>query len=129
EGGRRCSVLSHQSRRVRCVGQSRERPGRTMNVLHIIKPGMLTTVQDLGRWGLQARGVPVAGPMDPVSHRIANAIVGNPIGAATLEVTLLGPEFVIDEGRAIAVAGAEFDVSAGGQPIPPRTRIVIPAKT
>ncbi len=100
-----------------------------MNVLHIIKPGMLTTVQDLGRWGLQARGVPVAGPMDPVSHRIANAIVGNPIGAATLEVTLLGPEFVIDDARAIAVAGAEFDVSAGGQPIPPRTRIVIPAKT
>ena len=35
----------------------------------VIKPGMLTTIQDAGRWGLQSRGVPVAGPMDPVSHR------------------------------------------------------------
>ncbi len=38
---------------------------------------MLTTIQDRGRWGFQARGVPVAGPMDPVSHRLANALVGN----------------------------------------------------
>ena len=45
--------------------------------MRVIKPGMLTTVQDRGRWGFQARGVPVAGPMDPVSHRLANALVGN----------------------------------------------------
>jgi antagonist of KipI len=45
-----------------------------MNGLRVIKAGMLTTIQDRGRWGLQSRGVPVAGPMDPVSHRIANTL-------------------------------------------------------
>ena len=66
----------------------------------VIKPGMLTTVQDLGRWGLQARGVPVAGPMDPWSHRLANALVGNDRAAATLEITLLGPELEFEDERA-----------------------------
>ena len=63
-----------------------------MKAIHVIKPGILTTIQDRGRWGLQANGVPVAGPMDPCSHRLANALVGNDPGAATLEVTLVGPE-------------------------------------
>ena len=53
---------------------------------------MLTTVQDLGRWGPQSHGVPVAGPMDEYSHRLANRLVGNPAAAAALEVTLIGPE-------------------------------------
>ncbi len=82
--------------------------------VHVIKPGMLTTVQDLGRWGLQARGVPVAGPMDPVSHRVANALVGNDRRAATLEVTLLGPELEFEDDRVVAVAGAAFELSVDG---------------
>src|SRR5450759_4095280 len=53
----------------------------------VIKPGMLTTIQDVGRWGFQSRGVPVAGPMDPVSHRLANAPVGNGRDAAYLAVS------------------------------------------
>ena len=75
----------------------------------VIKPGMLTTVQDMGRWGFQARGVPVAGPMDPVSHRLANALVGNGRDAALLEVTLLGPELEFEDERLVAVTGADFD--------------------
>jgi antagonist of KipI len=51
----------------------------------IIKPGLLTTIQDRGRWGFQACGVPVAGPMDPRAHRVANALVGNDPDQATLE--------------------------------------------
>ena len=43
----------------------------------IVKPGLLTTVQDLGRYGHQASGVPVAGPMDSFSHRLANLLAGN----------------------------------------------------
>ena len=57
-----------------------------------MRPGLLTTVQDLGRWGNQVVGVPVAGPMDSYSHRLANLLVGNGGDAATLEVTLIGPE-------------------------------------
>ena len=67
-----------------------EARGRQPATVHVIKPGMLTTIQDGGRWGFQARGVPVAGPMDPVSHRLANALVGNVREAAALEITLVG---------------------------------------
>ena len=53
---------------------------------------MLTTVQDLGRWGYQSSGVPVAGPMDVYSHRLANRLAGNRDDAAALEMTIIGPE-------------------------------------
>ncbi len=89
-----------------------------MSRVHVIRPGMLTTIQDRGRWGLQARGVPVAGPMDPLSHRLANALVRNDANAATLEVTLLGPDLEFDDEGTVAVTGAEFEVSVDGQPAP-----------
>jgi len=84
----------------------------------VVKPGMLTTIQDEGRWGLQAHGVPVAGPMDPVSHRLANALVGNPRGDASLEITLLGPELEFDDERLVAVTGAAFDIWLDGRAAP-----------
>src|SRR5207244_6556024 len=95
--------------------------------LIVVKAGMLTTVQDLGRWGLQAEGVPVAGPMDPWSHRVANALVGNHREAATLEITLLGPELEFDDERLAAVSGAEFDLSVDDRPAPWLTAFLIPA--
>ncbi len=48
----------------------------TMAVLSILRPGMFTTVQDLGRWGFQSRGVPVSGALDWYSHRLANQFAG-----------------------------------------------------
>ena len=84
----------------------------------VARPGMLTTIQDRGRWGLQSRGVPVAGPMDLCSHRVANAMVGNDDAAATLEVTLLGPELEFEDERLVAVAGAQFELSVDGRPVP-----------
>ena len=54
-------------------------------MVRVKKAGLLTTVQDRGRWGYQAFGVSVAGPMDAYSHRLANAIVGNDESAATSE--------------------------------------------
>jgi antagonist of KipI len=53
--------------------------------------------------------------MDLYSHRVANALVGNRADAATLEVTLLGPELEVDDTRVIAVAGAEFELTLGGR--------------
>jgi antagonist of KipI len=76
--------------------------------LYVVRPGLLTTVQDRGRWGFQSRGVPVAGPMDPRAHRLANALAGNDAGAATLEITLIGPEITFEDDRLVAVAGADF---------------------
>lgn len=79
-----------------------------MASIHVIKPGLQTTIQDRGRWGLQSFGVPVAGPMDPAAHRVANALVGNDPDAATLEIAMLGPELEFADQRLVAVAGAEF---------------------
>jgi biotin-dependent carboxylase-like uncharacterized protein len=64
--------------------------------LHIIRPGLLTTVQDLGRAGYQSLGIAVGGALDPVGLRAANALVGNAPGAGTLEVLYLGPTVAID---------------------------------
>jgi biotin-dependent carboxylase-like uncharacterized protein len=79
---------------------------------------MLTTVQDLGRWGFQASGVPVAGPMDEYSHVLANRIVGNPPSAAALEITLMGPELEASVDVTCAVAGATFALTAGDAVVP-----------
>ena len=89
-----------------------------MNEVRVIKPGLLTTVQDLGRWGFQAHGVSVAGAMDSFSHRLANALVGNPMDAATLEATLRRPELEFGDARVVAVTGAEFETTLDGRPVP-----------
>jgi antagonist of KipI len=96
-----------------------------MNGVRVIKAGMLTTIQDLGRWGLQSHGVPVAGPMDPVSHRVANALVGNAAGAATFEITLLGPDFEFEDERVVAAAGAEFEMTLDGRAAPMHAPFVV----
>lgn len=83
----------------------------------MLRPGLLTTIQDLGRWGHQGSGVPVAGPMDVYSHRLANQLVGNSNGAAALEVTLVGPELQVNGDMLCAVAGGDFSVVAGGQSV------------
>ena len=87
--------------------------------LRIIKPGLLSTVQDIGRYGHQASGVPVAGPMDMFSHRLANQLVGNDPDAATIEVTLLGPELIVDADTTMAIAGAQFEVTCDDRPMAP----------
>jgi antagonist of KipI len=86
--------------------------------LVVVKAGLLTTVQDLGRFGHQASGVPVAGPMDSFSHRLANQLVGNDPGAATLEVTLIGPELIVETDTTMAITGAHFDVACDDRLVP-----------
>jgi len=88
-----------------------------VSAIEVLLPGLQTTVQDLGRWGHQSIGVPVAGPMDPFAHRLANALAGNERGAATLEITLQGPTLRFTDTRTVAVAGAEFDVTLDDAPI------------
>ena len=95
--------------------------------LTVIRPGLLTTVQDLGRWGSQALGVPVSGAMDTFAHRLANALVGNVGGMATLEVTLLGPELRAECALVAAVAGAEFAVTVEGRPVPHQAAFTVDA--
>src|SRR3954470_1616077 len=84
----------------------------------VVKAGMLTTVQDLGRHGYQGGGVPVSGPMDLYSHRLANQLVGNDPRAAALEITLLGPELVADSDVTCALTGADISVTIDRRPAP-----------
>jgi len=98
-----------------------------MSSVYVVKPGLLTTVQDRGRWGSQSLGVSVSGPMDSYSHRLANAIAGNDAGAATLEVTLSGPELAFDDTRTVAVTGAEFEVTVDGRPVAMRSALDVSA--
>jgi len=86
-------------------------------IARVRRAGLLTTVQDTGRWGYQSRGVSVAGPMDLYSHRLANAIVGNDAGAAALEVTLTGPHLEFVDERVVVVAGATFEDIPAAAPI------------
>jgi biotin-dependent carboxylase-like uncharacterized protein len=64
--------------------------------LSIVRPGLLTTIQDLGRVGHQSLGIAVCGALDPLALRAANALAGNPPGAGALEVLHLGPTMVVE---------------------------------
>jgi antagonist of KipI len=81
--------------------------------LVVERPGMFTTVQDGGRWGFARWGVPVSGPMDRWSARLANRLVGNRDGSAVLEVTLVGPRLRFERECPVAITGAEFDLEIG----------------
>lgn len=83
-------------------------------MISVVKPGLQTTVQDVGRWGRQHEGIPVAGPMDPWSHARANRIVGNDPAAATLEITLAGPRLRAETPTVAAVCGGRFSVRVDG---------------
>lgn len=79
----------------------------------VVRAGMLTTVQDLGRRGHLAEGVPLGGAADPFALRVANLLVGNAEDAPALEITLIGPELEFSEPAWVAVCGARFaDVPA-----------------
>jgi KipI family sensor histidine kinase inhibitor len=90
---------------------------RATAVFEIIKPGVLTTVQDLGRTGWQHHGVPVGGPMDRQAARVANILLGNDENAPLLEATHTGPELKFFCDTWIAVTGAEIRDVPGWRPI------------
>jgi biotin-dependent carboxylase-like uncharacterized protein len=82
------------------------------------KPGMLTIVQDLGRWGHQFRGLTVSGPMDQFSLRLGNVMLGNDENDAALELTIGGFEAVFQEERCVVLTGAELPLAINGHPAP-----------
>jgi antagonist of KipI len=83
----------------------------------VIRSGMLTTVQDLGRRGHLAEGVPNGGAADPFAMRVANMLVGNPDDAPGLEITLTGPELEFSEATWVSVCGARFEGVPAWRPI------------
>jgi len=80
--------------------------------VEVLKPGLLTTIQDRGRFGCAMLGVGRAGPMDDVAMRLANALVGNTLEAPVLEITLVGPRLRFHMPATIALTGAEFPLAS-----------------
>ena len=100
-----------------------------MSSLVVESPGMLTTVQDLGRVGYGALGVSPSGAADAVALQIGNRLVGNAPGSAALEMTLAGGTFAFPDGGVICVAGADFGAQLDGRELAPwRAHAVLPGK-
>ena len=93
--------------------------------LRILRPGLLSTVQDRGRHGLQHLGVVPCGPMDPVALELANALVGNRDGEAAIEFTVLGPEISFESDALIALCGALFEAKIDGVPVPANRPVLL----
>jgi len=87
-------------------------------LISVVRPGPLTTIQDLGRVGYAHLGIPRAGAMDPVSLRLANRLVANPDGAAALEVTVSGPELAFGMDTTIALVGGHVEAAVDGAGVP-----------
>jgi antagonist of KipI len=96
-----------------------------MTFMRIERSGAYSQLQDLGRHGVQQYGVPVNGPMDEWSHRVANALVGNDASEAVLECTLTGPAFSFTNDTIIAITGADMTVTIDGTWVPMHRAVVV----
>lgn len=96
--------------------------------IEVVRPGMFTTVQDWpGRVGYWHVGVPPSGPMDDLSFRVGNRVLGNPEGAAGLECTKTGPALRFADPAWICVTGAAVPVTLNGAPVPQWQSVPAPA--
>ena len=96
-------------------------------VFEVRSPGLLTTVQDLGRYGFGPLGVSPSGAADPIALRLGNRLVGNEENAAALEMTLLGGTFSFPQGAIVALGGSDFGATLDGAPVPMWTTIEVQA--
>jgi biotin-dependent carboxylase-like uncharacterized protein len=83
--------------------------------IRVRQPGLLTTVQDAGRFGEYALGMPPSGAMDLFSYTVGNYLVGNKDAEAGLEITYWGPELEFTEDAVIAITGAEMPPKINGE--------------
>lgn len=89
----------------------------------VLEAGLATTVQDDGRWGLQALGVPVSGAMDPHVMELGNILVGNGPHCAGLEITLTGPTLAVERDTVIALVGTDMAFTINGAAAPMWTAV------
>ncbi|MEB8340235.1 5-oxoprolinase subunit C family protein [Streptomyces endophyticus] len=101
--------------------------GRPVAQLNIVRAGVATSIQDLGRTGLAHLGVPRAGPADRRSFTLANRLVGNAENTPALEVTLGGLELTLSVSRYVAVTGAPVPVTLDGARVADPVRVYVPA--
>lgn len=86
-------------------------------MITVLNPGLFTTVQDEGRFGYQAYGMPVSGAMDGYAYAMANILAGNEQGSAALEMTVYGGSFQFHQDVFVAVCGADMEAKLDGNPL------------
>ncbi len=86
--------------------------------ISVISPGLLTTVQDLGRTGYQKYGVILSGAMDTYAMRLSNIMIGNKENEGVLEITIIGPSLKLDKGTLFSITGANLSPTIKGREIP-----------
>lgn len=96
-------------------------------VFRVVEPGLLTTIQDLGRPGAIASGVPPGGAMDRFAHSAANLLAGNDRADATLECTLTGPQLVAERACVVAITGGDLGAQVNGRAVPMWTGLFLAA--
>ncbi|ARI75642.1 5-oxoprolinase subunit C family protein [Halobacillus mangrovi] len=87
-------------------------------VFKIVKPGLLTTIQDEGRFGYQQYGIVASGAMDPYALKMANFLVGNEGHEAAIEVTVMGPEIEVLGEATLAICGGDLSPKLNGEKVP-----------
>ena len=95
--------------------------------IKIIKAGLLTTIQDMGRFGYQETGMSVSGVMDTRSASLANILVGNDENEGVLEVTMMGPTIEFTADNIIAVTGGDLSAALDGAPLTTYKAILVRA--
>lgn len=86
-------------------------------MIKILKSGILTTIQDQGRFGFRKYGVPHSGAMDVISSDLANALLENDASAPVIECTLVGPTIEFLNTTAFVICGADMQFKLNDQPI------------
>lgn len=86
-------------------------------MLEIISPGMLSTIQDLGRFGVMKNGFTQSGAMDSYSMKIANKLCGNDLNAPVIEMTMMGITARFTESHIFAISGGQFDITLNNKKI------------
>lgn len=96
-------------------------------MIRVVAPGLLSSVQDLGRPGRGALGVPPGGAADAHALRLGNLLLGNDEGAAAIEATLSGPTLLFERAALVALAGAPYGATLDGAPVEPWNVVEVPA--
>jgi biotin-dependent carboxylase-like uncharacterized protein len=90
---------------------------KEVEAFEVLEPGILTTIQDLGRCGYRQFGVPPSGALDPFSFRVGNLLLGNLRREASLEMTIRGPKLKVLREAVIAVTGGDLSLTLNGDPL------------
>lgn len=97
-------------------------------MITMLQPGIFTTIQDKGRWGYQAYGMPISGAMDRYACQVANLLVGNQMNAAVIEMTGMGAAFKFDEEQMVAVCGGDMQGLLDNSPISNWSSFLVPKR-